>query len=87
MVEKDQNHCKMSEKVLYDFDRFQPCERMRKHAFACRNTQQTLVVDIFFQSNSNRFLVILIRSSKLASFIIKFLNIQDIHYKSQKCEV
>ena len=25
----------------YDFDRFRPCERMRKHAFAGRNTQNT----------------------------------------------
>ena len=34
-------------KVLFhsfynDFDRFRPCERMRKHAFAGRNTQQEM---------------------------------------------
>ena len=26
------------------FDRFQPCEHMRKHAFAGRNTQQICVL-------------------------------------------
>ena len=31
---------------MNDFDRFRPCERMRKHAFAGRNTQQAWVAQL-----------------------------------------
>ena len=33
----------------YVFDRFQPCERMRKHAFADQNTQQ-VISDVAYQN-------------------------------------
>ena len=42
----------MKEVLFYsfynDFDRFRPCERMRKHAFAGRNTQHRQQQKRFF---------------------------------------
>ena len=39
MVENYEKHSKIIEKNLNVFYRFRPCERMRKHDFAGRNTQ------------------------------------------------
>ena len=41
---------------MNDFDRFRPCERMRKHAFADRNTQHMFFVQItLLLGNFNQF--------------------------------